>query len=223
MATYSKLQVLNAAAEQGMITLFYHPDIELGKEVLQAVYSGGARLIEFTNRGDFAHEVFGELVKYSRENLPGMMLGVGSVNDAATAALFMQMGADFMVSASFKKDIAQVCNRRKVPYMPGCGTLTEVGQAEEAGCDIVKLFPGSVYGPGFIKAISGPQPWTQIMPTGGVSPEKENLQSWFSAGAFCVGMGSKMVSKNILSNKDFQGLEERVRNTLALIKEIRTK
>lgn len=221
MATYSKLQVLNTAAEQGMITLFYHPDIELGKEVLQAVYSGGARLIEFTNRGDFAHEVFGELVKYSRENLPGMMLGVGSVNDAATAALFMQLGADFMVSASFKKDIAQVCNRRKVPYMPGCGTLTEVGQAEEAGCDIVKLFPGSVYGPGFIKAISGPQPWTQIMPTGGVSPEKENLQSWFSAGAFCVGMGSKMISKDILSNKDFQKLADRVRSTLALIKEIR--
>lgn len=221
MATYTKLQVLNTVEKQGMITLFYHPDIELSKEVLLACYQGGCRLIEFTNRGDFAHEVFGALVKYSRIHLPGMLLGVGSVNDAATAALFMQLGAEFVVSASFRADIAQVCNRRKVPYMPGCGTLTEVGIAEEAGCDIVKLFPGSVYGPGFIKAIKGPQPWTQIMPTGGVTPAKENLQAWFDAGATCVGMGSKMISKETLQNKDFRGLEKRISDTLALIQELR--
>lgn len=223
MAKYSKLQVLNTVEKQGMITLFYHPDIDLSKAILQACYKGGARLIEFTNRGDFAHEVFGALVKYSQAHLPGMLMGVGSVSDAATAVQFMQLGAEFVVSASFKADIAQVCNRRKIPYMPGCGTLTEVGDAEEAGCDIVKLFPGSVYGPGFIKAIKGPQPWTQIMPTGGVSPEKSNLEAWFDAGATCVGMGSKMISKEILKNKDYQGLEEKVSNTLALIEEIRNK
>jgi 2-dehydro-3-deoxyphosphogluconate aldolase/(4S)-4-hydroxy-2-oxoglutarate aldolase len=222
MAAFTKLQVLNTVEEQGMITLFYHPDVALSKEVLLACHKGGARLIEFTNRGDFAHEVFGELVKYTRAHLPGMKLGVGSVSDAPTAALFMQLGAEFIVSASFKSDIARVCNRRKIAYMPGCGTLTEVGMAEEAGCDIVKLFPGSVYGPGFIKAIKGPQPWTQIMPTGGVTPERENLEAWFAAGATCVGMGSKMISKDILANKDFQGLEQRIRNALELIQEIRT-
>ncbi|MEM1120115.1 MAG: bifunctional 4-hydroxy-2-oxoglutarate aldolase/2-dehydro-3-deoxy-phosphogluconate aldolase, partial [Bacteroidota bacterium] len=187
MAKFSKLAVLQKVAEQGMMPLFYHPDVELGKAVIKACYEGGARLLEFTNRGDFAHEVFAELNKFCRAGLPEMIMGVGSINDAGTASLFMQLGANFIVSASLREDIAKVCNRRKVPYMPGCGTLTEIGKAEELGCDIVKLFPGSVYGPGFIKAVKGPQPWTNIMPTGGVAPTKENLSGWFDAGAICVG------------------------------------
>ena len=221
MAKFTKIQVLTKAAEQGMMPLFYHADIELGKKVITACYKGGARLLEFTNRGDFAHEVFGELNKFCRAELPEMIMGVGSINDAATASLFMQLGADFIVSASLREDIAKVCNRRKVPYMPGCGTLTEIGKAEELGCDIVKLFPGSVYGPGFIKSIKGPQPWTTIMPTGGVAPTVENLTGWFDAGAVCVGMGSKLISKEILKNKDFKQLEKKTSDALQTIKEVR--
>lgn len=221
MARFTKLQVLQTAANQGMVPLFYNPDINLGKKVLKACYKGGARLLEFTNRGDFAHEVFGELNKYCAKELPEMILGVGSVSDVGTAALYMQLGANFIVSASLREDIAKTCNRRKVPYMPGCGTLTEIGKAEELGCDIVKLFPGSVYGPGFIKAIKGPQPWTTIMPTGGVAPTEENLKGWFDAGATCVGMGSKLISKAILQNGDFKTLETNTRNALKLIQKIR--
>ncbi|MFK7979179.1 MAG: bifunctional 4-hydroxy-2-oxoglutarate aldolase/2-dehydro-3-deoxy-phosphogluconate aldolase [Saprospiraceae bacterium] len=221
MAKFTKLEVLQTAATQGMMPLFYHQDIELGKKVLKACYDGGARMLEFTNRGDFAQETFGALNKYAAAELPEMILGVGSVSDAGTASMYMQLGANFIVSASLRDDIAKVCNRRKVPYMPGCGTLTEIGKAEELGCDIVKLFPGSVYGPGFIKAIKGPQPWTTIMPTGGVAPTEENLSQWFDAGAVCVGMGSKLISKDILKNGDFEQLTTKTANALAIINKVR--
>lgn len=221
MAKFSKIEVLQKVAEQGMMPLFYNPDVELGKKVIKACYEGGARLLEFTNRGDFAHEVFGELNKFCRQELPEMIMGVGSINDAGTASLFMQLGANFIVSASLREDISKVCNRRKVPYMPGCGTLTEIGKAEELGCDIVKLFPGSVYGPGFIKAIKGPQPWTNIMPTGGVAPTEENLSGWFDAGAICVGMGSKLISKQIIKDKDFKALTAKTKAALKIIQNVR--
>ena len=207
--------------ETGMVPLFYHPDVEVGKKVLKACYDGGARLMEFTSRGDFAHEVFTELNKYALKELPGMMMGVGSVTDAAAASLYMQLGANFVVTASLREDVAMVCNRRKVPYSPGCGSLTEIARAEELGAEIVKLFPGSVYGPGFVKAIKGPQPWTSIMPTGGVTTDKDNLKGWFGAGVACVGLGSQLISKDIIQNGDFDGLEKNVRETLALIAKIR--
>lgn len=221
MARFTKLKVLSTLADQGMIPLFYNSDIGICKKVLKSVYQGGARTLEFTNRGDFAHEVFGELNKYCEAELPEMILGIGSVTDAATAAIYMQLGANFIVSASFREDIARTCNRRKVPYMPGCGTLTEIGNAEEMGCDIVKLFPGSVYGPGFVKAIKAPQPWTTIMPTGGVIPSEENLSAWFNAGVTCVGMGSKLIGKDVIEGGDFDGLEAKTKAALSLIERLR--
>jgi len=172
MARFTRLEVAAKMAEQGMVPLYYHPDVELGKEILRALYNGGARLVEFTNRGDFAHEVFGTLNKFCEAELPEMMMGVGSITDAGAASLYMQLGACFVVTPVFREDIAFACNRKKVLWSPGCGTLTEICNAEEFGCEIVKLFPGSTYGPGFVKAIKGPQPWTSVMPTGGVSPEK---------------------------------------------------
>lgn len=217
MAQYTRLAVINTMQQTGMVPLFYHPDIATGKKVLQACYDGGARLLEFTARGDFAHEIFGALVKYANEKLPGMILGVGSVTDAAAASRYMQLGANFVVTPVFRADIALVCNRRKVLWSPGCGSLTEIAKAEELGCEIVKLFPGATYGPGFVKAIKGPQPWTSIMPTGGVSTDPENLKAWFAAGVTCVGMGSKLISKTVIANQDFKGLEEQVRATLAVI------
>ncbi len=221
MAQYSRLEVAGVMKDTGLVPLFFHSDIELAKKVLKACYDGGARLMEFTSRGDFAHEVFGELNKYALAELPGMILGVGSVTDAAAASLYLQLGANFIVTPVFRKDIAIICNRRKVLWSPGCGSLTEITAAEELGCEIVKLFPGGTYGPGYVKNIKGPQPWTSVMPTGGVAPTRESIESWFNAGVTCVGMGSQLISKEVIANEDWAGLEKTVSNALDLIKSVR--
>jgi 2-dehydro-3-deoxyphosphogluconate aldolase/(4S)-4-hydroxy-2-oxoglutarate aldolase len=223
MAYFTRIQVAQKMAEQGMVPLFYHADVELGKNILAACYRGGARLLEFTNRGDFAHEVFAALNKYCSQELPEMMMGVGSVTDAGTASLYLQLGARFVVTPLLREDVALVCNRRKVLWSAGCGSLTEIARAEELGCEIVKLFPGGTYGPDFVKNVKAPQPWTSIMPTGGVSPEKENLQAWFDAGVTCVGLGSQLIAPDKLKNGGFDDLEKRVRETLATISTIRNK
>ncbi|MEM1323408.1 MAG: bifunctional 4-hydroxy-2-oxoglutarate aldolase/2-dehydro-3-deoxy-phosphogluconate aldolase [Bacteroidota bacterium] len=221
MAKYTRIQVAQTMAATGMVPLFYHGDVAVGKKVVEACYKGGARLLEFTNRGDFAHEVFRALNQFCLEKFPEMILGVGSVTDAGTASLYMQLGANFIVTPVLREDIALVCNRRKVLWSPGCATLSEICRAEELGCEIVKLFPGGVYGPGFVKAIKGPQPWTSIMPTGGVAPTEENLKAWFEAGVTCVGMGSKLISKAIIEQGDYQLLEVKTRNAIALIKQLK--
>ena len=221
MAQYTRIEVAAIMKETGMVPLFYHSDIALGKKVLKACYDGGARLMEFTARGDFAFEVFSALNKFAVKELPGMILGVGSITDAAAASLYMQMGANFIITPSLREDIAIACNRRKVLWSPGCGSLAEINRAEEMGGEIVKLFPGSTYGPSFVKAIKGPQPWTSIMPTGGVTTEVSNLKAWFDAGVTCVGLGSQLISKDILTNGDFDGLENTVRATLGSIIKLR--
>lgn len=221
MANHTRLHVANVMKETGLVPLFYNPDLDICKQVIQAVYKGGARLLEFTARGDFAHEVFSELNKYVSKELPDMIMGVGSVTDAASASRFMALGANFIVTPVLREDIAMVCNRRKVLWSPGCGSLTEICKAEELGCEIVKLFPGGIYGPGFVKAIKGPQPWTSIMPTGGVSPTKDNLEGWFNAGVTCVGMGSKLIAKNAEGKYDLNKIEEDTRNALEIIKSLR--
>lgn len=220
MAQFSRIEVATVMKQTGLVPLFFHADIEISKKVLKACYDGGARLMEFTARGDFAHEVFGELTKYAIKELPGMIMGVGSVTDAAAASLYMALGANFIVTPVLREDIAIVCNRRKVLWSPGCGTLTEIARAEELGCEIVKLFPGDLYGPNFVKGIKGPQPWTSIMPTGGVSPTKENLEGWFKAGVTCVGMGSQLISKNANGTFDLEKIEKLVKESLDIIKKI---
>ena len=221
MAQFTRIEVATAMIETGLVPLFFHSDIEVAKKVLEACYNGGARLMEFTSRGDFAHEVFGELNKYALSKLPGMILGVGSITDAGSASLYMQLGANFVVTPVLREDIAIACNRRKVLWSPGCGSLTEIAKAEELGCEIVKLFPGGTYGPSYVKAIKGPQPWTSIMPTGGVSPTKESIEAWFEAGVTCVGMGSKLISKEVIANEDYKGLEDTISSALDLIKSVR--
>jgi len=221
MAQFTRIEVANVMKQTGMVPLFYHPDVELGKKVLKACYDGGARLLEFTARGDFAHETFAALTKYAIAELPGMIMGVGSVTDAGQASLYMSLGANFIVTPVLREDIAIVCNRKKVAWNPGCGTLTEITRAEELGCEVVKLFPGNLYGPKFIQGIKGPQPWTSIMPTGGVTTEESNLKGWFDAGVHCVGMGSQLISKQILADKDFSGLKQKVKDALATIKKVR--
>jgi 2-dehydro-3-deoxyphosphogluconate aldolase/(4S)-4-hydroxy-2-oxoglutarate aldolase len=221
MAKFTRIEVVTKMSETGMVPLFYHSDIEIAKKTLKACYDGGARLLEFTSRGDFAHNIFEELNHYALAELPEMIMGVGSVTDAAAASLYMQLGANFIVTPVLREDIAVVCNRRKVLWSAGCGSLTEIAKAEELGGEIIKLFPGSTYGPGFVKAIKGPQPWTSIMPTGGVSTEEDNLRGWFGAGVTCVGMGSQLISKEILAQENYTGLKEKVAATLSLIKKIR--
>jgi 2-dehydro-3-deoxyphosphogluconate aldolase / (4S)-4-hydroxy-2-oxoglutarate aldolase len=219
MARFSRIQVALKMAETGMIPVFYHKDIEVCKKVVKACYDGGVRVFEFTNRGDFAHEVFAELNKYAAKELPEMILGVGSVCEAGTTSLYIQLGANFIVSPLINPDMAKVCNRRKISWSPGCGSVTEIGVAEELGAEIVKIFPGSqVGGPKFVEAVKGPFPWSSIMPTGGVDVSEENLSAWFKAGVTCVGMGSQLLTKDIVDNGKWDELSKKCTEALAIIK-----
>ena len=217
-----RLDVALKMREIGAIPLYNHPDIDVCKEVISACYRGGMKIFEFTNRGDFAHELFSDLAKWSKQALPDLVLGVGTVMDPGTCSLYIQLGAQFIVSPVLNEEMARVCNRRKVLWLPGCATASEINRAEELGAEVVKLFPGpTVGGATFLKAYLGPCPWSNIMPSGGVSPTEENLKEWFDAGAFCVGMGSQLISKEIIRNKDFQKLEQLSRESLEIIQKLR--
>lgn len=218
---FSKIQVLTAMTETGIVPVFYHKDIETAKNVLKACYDGGVRAFEFTNRGDFAHEVFGELVKFAAKECPELILGVGSIVDAHTAALYLQQGANFVVGPLFNPEVAKVCNRRCVPYTPGCGSVSEVGFAQEAGCDLCKVFPGDVLGSAFVKGLKAPMPWSMIMVTGGVKPEEDNLKKWFAAGATCVGMGSNLFPSDVIKNQDWKEITALCKSALDIVKKVR--
>ncbi len=222
MSRFKRLQVLNTFIETGIVPLYYHQNPELVKNVVKACYKGGARVFEFTNRGDFAHEVFAEVNKWCAAECPEMIMGVGSVVDQATAALYIQLGANFIVSPSLNPDMAKVCNRRKIAWMPGCGTLSEINLAEELGCEIVKIFPGKeVGGPSFVKAILAPCPWSNIMPSGGVTPDRENLEAWFKAGVACVGLGSQLTPAEVIEKGDFGFIEQKIRESLVIVRELK--
>lgn len=221
MAQYSKLQVLLATKETGIVPVFYHSDPAVAKQVLKACYDGGIRVFEFANRGDFAQDVFSVLVKYAEAELPGMILGIGSVVDPATAAMYIQLGANFVVGPMFNPAVAPVCNRRLIPYCPGCGSVTEVGMAQEAGCDVCKVFPGDVLGPAFVKGLRAPMPWSQLMVTGGVKPTRENLEAWFKAGVTCVGMGSNLFPKEAIAAGEWDRIAGLCRDVLAIVKEVK--
>lgn len=220
MSKFDKLAVLTKIGQTRMVPVFYHKDVAVACAVVKACYDGGVRAFEFTNRGDMAHEVFAELMRFTANECPDLALGVGSVVDAPTAALYIQMGACFVVGPLLNSDVAKVCNRRGVPYTPGCGTVSEVGQAQELGCDIVKVFPGDVLGPKFVKGLMAPMPWSRIMVTGGVEPTEENLSAWIKAGAFCVGMGSKLFPKDKVAAADWQYVTDMCRQSLDIISKI---
>ena len=221
MAKYDKIQVLTTMQETGLVPVFYHADPEVARQVLKACYDGGVRAFEFTNRGDFAQEVFAVLVKYAAAELPGMILGIGSVVDPGTAALYLQLGANFVVGPVYNPAIAPVCNRRLVPYCPGCGSASEVSAAQEAGCDLCKVFPGDVLGPAFVKNLRAPMPWSRLMVTGGVKPERDNLSAWFKAGATCVGMGSNLFPKDAVAAGDWARITALCRDALQIIRDVR--
>ena len=217
-----RLDVALKMRETGVIPLYYNPDLDIMKEVISACYRGGMSIFEFTNRGDMAHELFADLIKWSRSELPDLVMGVGTVVDAGTCSLYIQMGAKFIVSPLLNEEMARVCNRRKVMWVPGCATASEIGKAEELGAEVVKLFPGpTVGGAKFLKAYLGPCPWSNIMPSGGVSPTQENLKEWFDAGAFCVGMGSQLITRDMIKNSDYKKLEETARASMDIIKKLK--
>ncbi len=221
MARFNKIRTLSVMMKTGMVPVFYHKDIEVAKQVLKACYEGGVRAFEFTNRGDFAHEVFGELNKWLPAVCPDMILGIGSVVDAPTASLYIQLGANFIVGPLFNPDIAKVANRRNIPYTPGCGSVSEVGFAQEAGCDLIKVFPGDVMGPAFVKGLKAPMPWSQLIVTGGVKPEETNLKAWFNAGVSCVGMGSNLFPAAAIEKKDWAAITQLCKEALDIITKVR--
>ena len=217
-----RLQTLGAMIDQGVIPVFHHPDTEVCIKVIQACADGGAKCIEFTNRGDFASSTFLEICRHFAKADPSVIMGVGSIVDAPTAALYIANGANFVVGPMLNADVASLCNRRMIPYSPGCGTATEIGAAQELGVEIVKMFPGgSVGGPDFVKAVLGPMPWTKIMPTGGVEPDEASLKAWFGAGIVACGMGSGLITRALLEARDYAGISNRVRDTVLMIQRVR--
>ena len=222
MPRHRRLHVYNQAQKIGLVPLFYHADFETALGLAKACVKAGAHIIEFTNRGPGALDVFRKLEAWFAENMPEAILGVGSIIDAPTAALFLDAGANFIVSPCMDEETANFCNRHKIPYMPGCGTVTEIHKAESLGVEICKLFPGeSVGGPSFVKGVLAPRPWSSLMPTGGVAPTEESLRSWFDAGIVCAGMGSKLITSDIVKGKKFDELEANMKAALDLVDRIR--
>ena len=222
MARFSRLDVLNTTLNIGLVPIFYHAQVNVAKQVIGACAAGGAKVVEFTNRGDFAFQTFTALAHHFAETDSDLILGVGSIVDAPTAALYIASGANFIVGPVLNPEVARLCNRRKIPYIPGCGSLSEISAAEELGVEIVKLFPGgAVGGPGFVKAVMGPCPWTRLMPTGGVDTTEENIKAWFEAGVACVGIGSALIRKDWVATENFGAISDQVRQVLGVIKAVR--
>ena len=222
MARFPRLEVLNTMIDIGLVPVFYQKDATVAIKIVEACAAGGAKVVEFTNRGDLAYQVFAQLVRHFAETDPGVILGVGSVIDPGTAALYISSGANFVVGPVLNPDVAKVCNRRKVAYSPGCGSASEISAAEELGVEICKVFPGTqVGGPAFVKAVLGPCPWTRIMPTGGVDATEESINAWFKAGVCCVGIGSKLITKDLVAAGDFEAITHKVADVIGWIKKAR--
>jgi 2-dehydro-3-deoxyphosphogluconate aldolase/(4S)-4-hydroxy-2-oxoglutarate aldolase len=220
MARFTRIQVVQKIAETGIVPVFFHDDLETCKGIIEACYLGGIRVFEFTNRGDFAHEIFAELSRFTSARYPDMVLGAGTVFDAGTASLYIQSGASFIVAPVIKEDVAIVCNRRKIAWVPGCATMNEISRAEELGAELVKVFPGNVVGPEFVKSLQGPMPWTYVIVTGGVEPEEQSLSTWFKAGVMAVGIGSSLFPKDLLARKDFQAIAEKISSVMEIAKKL---
>jgi 2-dehydro-3-deoxyphosphogluconate aldolase/(4S)-4-hydroxy-2-oxoglutarate aldolase len=220
MSRFTRIEVIQKIVETGVVPVFFHEDVEICKGVLEACYQGGIRVFEFTNRGDFAHEIFGELNKFAAARYTDMILGAGTIFDAGTASMYMQLGASFVVSPVLKEEVAFTCNRRKVAYVPGCATMNEISRAEELGAEMVKIFPGSVVGPEFVKSLKGPMPWTSVIVTGGVEPEEESLTTWFKAGVKAVGIGSQLFPKEVLASKDFNSIASKATTVIDIVKKL---
>jgi 2-dehydro-3-deoxyphosphogluconate aldolase/(4S)-4-hydroxy-2-oxoglutarate aldolase len=222
MAKYSRIKVIDTILDSGLIPVFNNTDLQVSIKIIDACIEGGAKVVEFTNRTDFSHETFGLLIKHYEQTKQEIIIGTGSIMDSATAMIYINNGANFIVGPIFSEEVARSCNRRKIMYAPGCGSATEISKAEEFGVEICKIFPGdSVGGPNFIKNILGPSPWTKIMPTGGVDVDKDNVFEWIKAGAAALGAGSNLISKDDVGNGNYQNITDKVKKMISWIKEAR--
>lgn len=217
----NKEEILKLVSAQGVLPLFFYKDASVSIEVLKALYAAGIRSVEYTNRGEAALANFKEMRTACNNEMPGMYLGVGTIKNAAAAIAFIEAGADYIISPGLVEDAAKVADDNNMLWVPGCMTPTEIIRAEQLGAKLVKLFPGNILGPGFLSAIKELFPNLLFMPTGGVEAEKENLAGWFKAGVCAVGMGSKLITKASLENKDYEGIKAGALKSLALIKEVR--
>jgi len=223
LAKKSRYQIAQKINQVDIIPIFYHDDLELSKKVIKACFDGGVRIFEYTNRGDSAKTNFPALKKFVETDCPGMLIGIGSIINKEQAISYIQLGADFIVSPILDRGIANACNDNDIYWIPGCATPSEIAQAEKWGADIIKIFPGNVLEPKFIKSVKGPMSWVKLMPTGGVKPTEENLKAWFEAGAVCVGMGSQLITRDIIQLEQIDRLKQEVANTLDIIKKIKTR
>lgn len=222
MARYSKINAIEKIERLGIMPLFYHNESEVCKSVARAVFSAGLDVLEFTNRGDGALEAFSSIVEVARSEYPNAIIGVGSVNDAFVASQFIMRGADFIVAPGFDEATARLCNRHRILYIPGCSTVTEILAATELGVDLIKLFPADALGgANFLKALKGPLPWLKAVATGGISNEPELLAQWFASGVTALGMGSNLISKDVLDKSDWIGLQEKITRILAIVSKIK--
>jgi len=215
---FTKAQLYAKINEVPIMPLFNHPDLAVSKAVVKACYDGGIKVFEYTNRGEGAALIFAELVKYVRQELPEMAIGIGTVFNAEEAEYFVDLDTDFIVQPIMNPAVGDVCHKHKIAWMPGVMTVTELYNAQQAGADIIKIFPANVLGTAFIKALIAPMPHAKVMVTGGVEPNEENIKGWFSAGVTAVGMGSQLFPKDVLANKNYQQIENVVKKCVALVK-----
>lgn len=212
--------IIKSLKEQGMLPLFYHPDAETCVALMQHLYNAGIRLIEFTNRGDHAFDNF-KRMKAEAEKLDGLHIGIGTIKDAYTAEKYIEEGADFLISPALAEDVYDAAYSNKTLWIPGCMTPTEILKAETLGINLVKLFPGNVLGPGYVSAIKDLFPEMMFMPTGGVDTTKENLSEWFASGVVAVGMGSKLITKQLLEEKNYEAIQQATAEVLSTIKSLK--
>ena len=217
MPWHHRLDVLRTILDDGAVPTFVAPDPEAAFAFVAGCRDGGARVVEFTNRGEFAYATFADLARRVSRELPDLILGAGSIIDAPTAALFIAAGASFVVGQSLSVDVAQLCNRRRIAYIPGAGSATEIATAEELGCEIVKLFPAAAFdGPAFVRSFLAPSPGSRIMPTNVLATE-EATREWFAAGAACVGGGGHLYPAELMRGGDRRVLAERTRTFLGWV------
>jgi len=217
-------EISDLIKSSGLVPVFNHDEPGTSLKVIKACYDAGLRVFEWTNRGSKAYDVFSQVIDDVREHLPGMVVGAGTIFNEDAARRYIARGARFIVSPVLDPSLAEVCKKLNVLWIPGTGTATEIYQASKWGADIIKVFPGTaVGGPGFIKAVRGPMPWVQLMPTGGVTADEENLRSWFDAGVCCVGMGSKLFTRDVVDDEDTGNLSKRIQETLRKIQDVRDK
>jgi 2-dehydro-3-deoxyphosphogluconate aldolase/(4S)-4-hydroxy-2-oxoglutarate aldolase len=222
MARFQRFDVIRALLDGGLLPIFNTADAQAAVEIAAACARGGASAVELTNRGEAAYPVFCELVGRLAKDDPDLILGVGTVTDAPTAALFLAAGANFIVGPNLNPEIARLCNRRKVLYVPGCATETEIASAEELGAEICKLFPaGCMGGPAFVRSVMAPCPWHRLLATGGIAADEQGIAEWIRAGTAVLGMGGKLISRDLVKAGEYDAIAARTADCLAWIKKAR--